>query len=202
MARLCAARGIPFVHVSTDYVFDGGGRTPRTEDDAVAPQNVYGQTKLAGERAILAAGGRHAILRTAWVFSAHGSNFVKTMLRLSESRDTLDVVADQVGCPTPAADIAATMLILAEAMIAGRAGGLYHYAGQPPIDWAGFAREILARAGRKVTVRDIATSAYPTPALRPLNSRLDCSRLARDFGIPAPDWRPGLDRVLAELAGA
>lgn len=199
MARACALRGIPFLHVSTDYVFDGSGSAPWRETDPVAPRNVYGESKLAGERAVIDAGGRHAILRTAWVFSAHGRNFVRTMLHLSESRDRLDVVADQVGCPTPAADIAATLLAMAKAMIGGQAGGLYHYAGQPPTSWAGFAREIFGRAGRTTLVQDITTADYPTPAERPRNSRLDCSAIGRDFGIAPPDWRAGLDKVIAAL---
>lgn len=198
MAQSCAARGIPFLHVSTDYVFSGSGNAPWRETDPVAPQNAYGRTKLAGERAVAAAGGPFAILRTSWVFSAHGSNFVRTMLRLSESRQSLDVVADQVGCPTPAADIATTLLAMAAAMGRGQAGGIYHYGGQPPIDWAGFAREIFARAGRDVTVRGIPSAEYPTPAARPLNSRLDCARLTAEFGIAPPDWRDGLGRVLVE----
>lgn len=202
MARACAARGIPFLHVSTDYVFSGEGSAAWRETDPVAPRNAYGHSKLEGERAVRAAGGQAAILRTSWVFSAHGTNFVKTMLRLAESRDTLDVVADQVGCPTPAADIAATLLRMAEAMGRGRPGGLWHYGGQPPVSWADFAREIFAQAGRVVTVRDIATADYPTPAARPLNSRLDCARLEADFGIAPPDWRAGLERVLAEPGGA
>jgi dTDP-4-dehydrorhamnose reductase len=199
MARAAADRGIPFLHVSTDYVFDGSGETPWCEDDPVAPLNAYGRSKLAGEEAVRAAGGHHAILRTSWVFSAHGANFVKTMLRLSETRDALGVVSDQVGGPTPADAIATALLGMARQMADGQAGGTYHFGGQPPVSWAGFAREIFERAGRQVTVSDIPTSDYPTPAQRPLNSRLDCGALQRDFGIEAPDWRAGLDRVLRAL---
>lgn len=199
MARACAARGIPFLHVSTDYVFGGSGDRPWREDDPVAPLGAYGRTKLAGERAIAEEGGQWAILRTAWVFSAHGQNFVKTMLRLSESRDRLTIVADQVGGPTPAAAIAAALLTMARRMQAGQAGGIYHFAGQPAVSWAAFARAIFARAGRDVTVADIPTTDYPTPAPRPLNSRLECRAIERDFGIAAPDWRSGLDEVLKEL---
>lgn len=199
MARACAARGIPFCHVSTDYVFSGKGQTPWREDDPVAPPNAYGRTKLAGERAVQEAGGSSAILRTSWVFSAHGANFVKTMLRLSESHEKLTVVGDQMGGPTPAVDIAAALLRMGAAMQQGQAGGLYHFGGTPTVSWADFARAIFAKTGRKVTVEDIPTTAYPTPAVRPLNSRLDCSKLARDFGIAAPDWQAGLDKVLAQL---
>ncbi len=200
MARACARRGIPFCHVSTDYVFDGSGTAPWRETDPVAPQNAYGRTKRAGEEQVMAAGGQWAILRTSWVFSAYGANFVRTMLRLSESRDHLTVVADQIGGPTPAADIAAALLTMGRAMQAGHPGGLYHFGGQPPVSWADFARAILAGAGRDVTVEDIPTSAYPTPAARPLNSRLDCAGIETDFGIPPPDWKAGLTAVLKEIA--
>ncbi|WP_444461094.1 dTDP-4-dehydrorhamnose reductase [Rhodobacter capsulatus] len=199
MARACAARGIPFLHVSTDYVFSGAGSAPWVETDPVAPQNAYGRSKLAGEQGVRAAGGAAAILRTSWVFSAHGANFVKTMLRLSESRDALNVVEDQIGGPTPAADIAAALVIMAQKMVAGQPGGTYHFGGSPWVSWADFAREIFALAGRKVAVTGIPTAAYPTPALRPLNSRMDCAALARDFGIAAPDWQAGLSKVLKEL---
>lgn len=201
MARACAGLGIPFLHISTDYVFDGSGDAPRAEDAPTGPLGVYGQTKLDGERAIAAAGGQWAVMRTAWVFSAHGTNFVKTMRRLGAERARLTIVADQVGGPTPAADIAAALLVMARAMIADPAkGGLYHFAGAPDVSWAGFARAIFARSGLSPEVVDIPTSAYPTPARRPLNSRLDCAAISRDFGIPRPDWRAGLDRVLQELS--
>jgi dTDP-4-dehydrorhamnose reductase len=199
MARACAAQAIPFLHVSTDYVFDGSGTRAWRETDTVSPRNAYGRSKLAGERAVMEAGGSWAILRTAWVFSAHGANFVRTMLRLSGTRDRLTVVSDQVGCPTPAADIAAALLRMGHAMAAGQAGGLYHYAGQPPVSWAGFAREIFRQAGKAVTVSDIPAAEYRTPAERPLNSRLDCAKLATDFGIMAPDWTAGLASALNEL---
>lgn len=199
MARAAADRGLPFLHISTDYVFSGLGSAPWIETDPVAPQNAYGRSKLAGEQGVQAAGGNSAILRTSWVFSAHGTNFVKTMLRLSESRDALSVVEDQIGGPTPAADIAAALVTMARQMIAGQPGGTYHFGGSPWVSWADFAREIFALAGRKVAVTGIPTAAYPTPALRPLNSRMDCAALARDFGIASPDWKVGLSRVLKEL---
>lgn len=199
MARAAADRGLPFLHISTDYVFSGLGSAPWVETDPVAPQNAYGRSKLAGEQGVQAAGGNSAILRTSWVFSAHGANFVKTMLRLSESRDALSVVEDQIGGPTPAADIAAALVTMARQMIAGQPGGTYHFGGSPWVSWADFAREIFALSGRKVTVTGIPTAAYPTPALRPLNSRMDCAALARDFGIAPPDWKVGLSRVLKEL---
>lgn len=199
MARACADLGIPFLHVSTDYVFDGSGQAPWREDDPVAPLGVYGRSKLAGEEAVRAAGGNHVILRTSWVFSSHGANFVKTMLRLSETRDALSVVSDQIGGPTPAADIAATLLEMAQQMQAGASGGTYHYGGQPAVSWADFARAIFAQAGRNVTVTDIPSCDYPTPAQRPLNSRLDCAKLTAEFGIKPPEWEAGLALVLKEL---
>ncbi|MGR3375012.1 MAG: dTDP-4-dehydrorhamnose reductase [Pseudooceanicola nanhaiensis] len=199
MARACADRAIPFLHVSTDYVFDGTGTAAWRETDPVAPQNAYGRTKLAGEEAVRAAGGNAAILRTAWVFSAHGGNFVKTMLRLSAERDALNVVEDQVGCPTPAADIAAALKTMAGAMIAGQGGGTYHFGGQPPVSWADFAREIFQQAARDTRVTGIPTAEFPTPAARPLNSRLDCAKLVSDFGVRAPDWKAGLAAVLNEV---
>ncbi|SDJ09801.1 dTDP-4-dehydrorhamnose reductase [Lutimaribacter saemankumensis] len=199
MARVCADLGIPFLHVSTDYVFDGSGSEPWRESDPVAPQNAYGRSKLAGEEAVRAAGGAHVILRTSWVFSAHGANFVKTMLRLSETRDALNVVDDQIGGPTPADAIAAALLEMAAQMQAGKAGGTYHFSGHPAVSWAGFAREIFSQARRDVSVTGIPSSEYPTPAARPLNSRLDCAKIRSDFGITPPDWTAGLARVLRQL---
>ncbi|RQP06670.1 dTDP-4-dehydrorhamnose reductase [Paracoccus sp. MA] len=200
MARAAAERGVPFLHLSTDYVFDGSGERPWAETDPTGPLGVYGATKLAGERGIAAAGGQWAVLRTSWVFSAHGANFVRTMLRLGAERDELRVVADQQGGPTPAADIAAAGLTMLDAMRADAArGGLYHFAGAPDTSWAGFAREIMAQAGLSCRVTGISTADYPTPARRPANSRLDCAAILRDFGISRPDWRAGLAKVLQEL---
>lgn len=200
MAVACAGLGIPFVHVSTDYVFDGSGDAARRESDPTGPIGVYGTTKLEGERAIAAAGGQWSVLRTSWVFSAHGTNFVKTMRRLGAERDRLTIVADQIGGPTPAADIAAALLEMARQMQADPSkGGIYHFAGAPDVSWADFAREIFARSGLSPVVEDIPTSAYPTPARRPLNSRLDCTAITRDFGIARPDWRTGLAAVITEL---
>ncbi|MEL7172425.1 MAG: dTDP-4-dehydrorhamnose reductase [Pseudomonadota bacterium] len=201
MARAAAARGLPFIHISTDYVFAGGGTAPWQPDAATGPLGAYGRSKRVGERGVTAAGGVHAILRTSWVFSAHGGNFVKTMLRLSETRDALNVVADQIGGPTAAADIADACLAIAAAFRAGGGqSGIYHFSGAPDVSWADFAREIFARAGRAVTVTDIPASQYPTPAARPSNSRMDCSSLETAFGIPRPDWRHSLADVLKELS--
>lgn len=203
MAQAAAARGIPFLHISTDYVFDGSGSRPWRPDDAPAPLGAYGRAKLAGEAGVQAAGGRFAILRTSWIFSAHGTNFVKTMLRLGRTRDSLAVVADQIGGPTAAGDIAAALLTMARAFQAGSApSGVYHLAGAPDVSWADFAREIFAQAGCAVTVSDIPAAAYPTPARRPANSRLDCASTAATFGIRRPDWRQSLRRVLDEITAA
>ena len=199
MAQACAARDLPFVHISTDYVFDGSGDLPRHVDAPTAPLGAYGRSKLVGETGVRAAGGTAVILRTSWVVSAHGTNFVKTMLRLAQTRDSLNIVADQVGGPTAAADIAAACLSIAEQLKAGTPGGTYQFSGGPDVSWAGFAREIFAQAQCDVVVHDIATSEYPTPAARPLNSRMDCGALEQDFNIVRPDWRLSLATVLNEL---
>ncbi len=200
MARAAAELGLPFLHISTDYVFDGSGERPWVETDPTGPLGVYGASKLAGEQGIAAAGGQWAVLRTSWVFSAHGANFVKTMLRLGAEREELRVVADQQGGPTPAADIAAACLAMLGAMRGDASrGGIYHFAGSPDTNWAGFAREIMAQAGLSCRVSDISTTDYPTPARRPANSRLNCAAIQRDFGISRPDWRAGLAKVLQEL---
>ncbi len=202
MARAAAARGLPFLHVSTDYVFDGHPGRPWREEDPPAPLSAYGRSKLAGERAVTAAGGTSAILRTAWVFSAYGSNFVKTMLGLCAERGTLRMVDDQRGGPTPAADIAGALLTIAEAIAAGRgATGIFHFAGAPSVTWADFAEAIFAaRGGPAPAIERIPSSAFPVPAERPKNSVLDCSRIAEAYGIAQPDWRPRLEEVIGELA--
>jgi dTDP-4-dehydrorhamnose reductase len=202
MAARCAALDLPFLHISTDYVFDGGGDAPFHPDHPTAPLGAYGRSKLAGEQGVLAAGGRALILRTSWVVSAHGTNFVKTMLRLGRERDSLNVVADQVGGPTPAGAIADALYTAATAMAQGAPGGVHHFAGAPDTSWAGFARLIMTRAGLACQIHDIPSSAYPTPAKRPLNSRLDCTGFTAAFGIPRPDWRAGLDDILQELSDA
>lgn len=199
MAITCTDLGIPLIHISSDYVFDGTGAKPWKVEDRTSPLSAYGRTKLAGERAVLGAGDKHLVLRTSWVFSAYGSNFVKTMLRLGAERSSVRVVADQIGGPTPAADIATTLVKLAAALQGGAAGGTQHYSGKPEVSWADFSRSIFEMAKMQVTVEDINTVDYPTPARRPLNSRLDCSRLYADFSIARPDWRKGLAEVLADL---
>ena len=200
MAKAAAVRDLPFLHVSTDYVYDGSGDTPFAPDSPTDPLNAYGRTKLAGDMGVIAAGGPHAILRTSWVFSAHGGNFVKTMLRLGKEREKLTIVADQIGGPTAAADIAAALLSMAAQYQEKAAqSGIYHFSGTPDVSWAGFAREIFAQTGIACAVEDIPTSSYPTPAERPANSRLDCTGLKQEFGINRPDWRASLANVLKEL---
>ena len=201
MAQACRESGLPFLHISTDYVFDGSGTRPWRTDDETGPLGVYGRTKLDGERRVVAAGGTYAILRTSWVFSAHGANFVKTMLRLTESRDKLTVVGDQIGGPTPARAIAETLLIMVKTLDSDQEkSGIYHYSGAPDVSWADFAREIFTQAARPVTVIDIPTSDYPTPAARPANSRLECHALHKAFNVPRPDWRIYLADTLTECA--
>jgi len=200
MAQACVDLGIPLIHISTDYVFAGTGDAPWQPDDPTAPQNAYGRSKLAGEIGIRDSGAVHAILRTSWVVSAHGANFVKTMLRLSDMHDALNIVADQIGAPTPARDIAAACLQIVEQLIADPSkSGTYHYSGAPDVSWANFARASFELAGRAVTVTPIPTTDYPTPAKRPLNSRMECGATERAFGIPRPDWREGLNMILQEL---
>ncbi|MEO1548853.1 MAG: dTDP-4-dehydrorhamnose reductase [Pseudomonadota bacterium] len=200
MATTCAARGIPFLHISTDYVFDGTGDAPWTPDAPTGPLGAYGRSKLAGEQAVVAAGGAHCVLRTAWVFSATGGNFVKSMLRLAETRDRLTIVADQFGAPTEAGDIADALITMGHALLddPGKTG-IYHFSGAPYTNWDGFAREIFAHAGKSVEVVDIPSSDFPTKATRPGNSRLDCTSLEQRFGIKQPDWRTSLSRVVTEL---
>ena len=200
MARACAARDIPFVHISTDYVFDGSGEARWRPDHRVAPISAYGRSKLAGEQGVVEACGRYAILRTSWVFSAHGQNFVKTMLRLGSERDQLRVVADQIGGPTSAAAIAEACLTIAEQLMNDPAkAGTYHFAGAADVSWADFARKIFAQSGLACDVLDIGTADYPTPARRPANSRLDCSATEAVFGIKRPNWQDGLAAVLQDL---
>ena len=199
LAETAAEIGIPVLHVSTDYVFDGSGEQPWEPDQPTAPLGAYGRSKEIGEAGIRAAAGRFAILRTSWVFSAHGGNFVKTMLRLGPANEQMSIVHDQIGGPTPAADISDALYVMARAMCDGHTGGMFHFSGAPDTSWAGFAREIFRQAGLTTSVKDIPTSEFPRPAKRPLNSRLDCTSIKRDFGIDRPDWSRGLTSVLKEL---
>lgn len=200
MAAACAALSIPLIHVSTDYVFDGTGDTPWKPSDRCEPATVYGKSKLDGENAIRESGGPHVILRTSWVFSEHGGNFVRTMLRLSSERDALNVVSDQVGGPTSAGSIAAGLKRIAEIVAADHeVTGTYHFSGFPDVSWAEFARAIFQHAGAPTQVHDIATADYPSPVPRPLNSRLDCTATEAVFDIKRPRWQSDLAGVVARI---
>ncbi|MBD7955291.1 dTDP-4-dehydrorhamnose reductase [Stenotrophomonas sp. Sa5BUN4] len=203
IARWCSRAGVPFVHYSTDYVFDGEGTAPYREDQPTAPLGVYGTSKRDGEDRVRAAGGRHLIFRTAWVYAAHGNNFLRTMLRIGTERPALRVVADQIGTPTPAALIAD---VTAQALQhAGGLSGTWHLTASGQTSWHGFAEAIFAEAlargvlPRVPSVQAIASSEYPTPAKRPSWSVLDNSKLQQDFDILLPDWQEGLKRVIGEL---
>lgn len=207
LARLCATANVPFIHVSTDYVFDGLKPDPYVETDPVAPQGVYGASKLAGEQAVMASGANAIILRTAWVYAAVGKNFVRTMLALGKTRDRLSVVADQHGCPTTATDLANVITTIAASL--DRAGwqpryqGIFHAAGTGATTWHGLAVATFqeaARYGASVPeVTPIATADWPTPAKRPANSRLDCTRLHDVFGVRLPPWRESLGRTVGAI---
>jgi dTDP-4-dehydrorhamnose reductase len=200
MARACAARDIPFVSISTDYVFSGAGDTPWAPADPTDPQSVYGRTKRDGEVEIVKAGGRYAVLRTSWVVSAHGNNFVKTMLRLGAEREALTIVADQIGGPTGAAEIAHACIKIAKTLASEpEKSGIYHFSGAPDTSWADFARAIFDAAKIPCAVTDIPSSDYPTPAKRPLNSRMDCSATEVAFGISRTDWRDSLTHIFTQL---
>ncbi len=208
LAEAARARGAWLIHYSTDYVFDGGGTRPWSEDDATGPLSVYGRTKLEGEAAIRASGCRHAIFRTSWVYAARGSNFAKTMLRLAAERPVLSVVADQIGAPTGAELIADVTAHAVARLHADRApGGTYHLAADGATSWHGYATHVVdaARAaGRPVAateIRPIPASDYPTPATRPANSRLDTRKLRAAFDLTLPPWQQGVDRMLAEVFG-
>ena len=208
LAQASAAAGIPIVHVSTDYVFDGSKDGYYVEEDPVGPLGGSGAATRGGEGAGPPANPRHVVLRSASVVSAHGANFVKTMLRLGAERDTLRVVDDQRGCPTGAADIAATLLTIARRLIDDPQAptGTYHFVNAGEASWCGFARAIFAesakRGGRTPTVEAIATADYPTPARRPANSRLATAKLTRDYGIAPRAWQAMLAEIIAELTPA
>lgn len=204
IAHWCAAHGVPMVHYSTDYVFDGEGVVPYRDEDATAPLGVYGTSKRDGEEAVRAAGGRHLIFRTAWVYASHGANFLRTMLRVGAERDELRVVADQIGTPTPAALIAD---VTAQALQhPGQLSGTWHLTASGQTSWHGFAEAIFAEAvaagvlAKAPTVQAITSAEYPTPARRPAWSVLDNRRLQQDFGIILPTWQEGLHRVMGEIA--
>ena len=208
VAKSCSHHGIPVIHVSTDYVFDGLGDVPYKETDPTRPLNIYGASKLAGEQAVLATAAQAIIVRTSWVFGADGANFLNTVLRLAGERPRLSIVADQNSGPTPVDALAAALLHAAQKSIAaGFDGwGLYHFQGQPMTSWQGFAAEIVARAHRArlipaaIPIDATTTAAFGAPAARPANSRLDCGKWLGVFKGELPDWRKGIDRALQSIS--
>ncbi len=210
LARLCEAAGILLIHISTDYVFDGAKGEPYVETDPVAPQCVYGASKLAGETAVLNACARAVVLRTSWVYAPTGRNFVRTMLMLGKTRDRLTVVADQKGCPTAARDLATAILEVAARIAASgwqdAYAGVFHAAGTGWTTWHGLATAVFAEAARYGApvprVDPITTADWPTPAKRPADSRLDCTKLAAVFGVRLPEWRPSLARTIDAMFAA
>lgn len=203
LAQAAENCGAVMLHISTDYVFDGEGDKPYLESDQTAPQGVYGQSKLAGEQAVADECSKYLILRTAWVFGEHGNNFVKTMLRLAQTRDELNIVGDQFGGPTYAGDIADALIAMIEFIDKGQdpEWGVYHFSGMPYASWYDFAAKIFQLAESKEILAEhprlssIPTSAYPTPAKRPANSRLDCSKIENQFGIKPSDWNAALENI-------
>lgn len=211
LAAACRDKGVPLIHVSTDYVFSGDKDGVYVETDPVCPVNVYGATKEAGEALLRATWERHVVLRTSWVYAAHGANFIKTMLRFGRERDEMRVVADQCGAPTSAADLAAAIVTICGRVV-GRADapwGTYHLTGTGWTTWADFAEHVFQRLeqaeGKRPKLVRITTADYPTPAKRPANSRLDCGKIERAFGVKLPPWRESVDRTIdalfAESAG-
>lgn len=206
LASSCAEVGVPLVHISTDFVFDGEKQGPYLETDPISPLSIYGASKAAGEVAVRERLREHIILRTSWVYGAHGHNFVKTMLRLGREKEVVRVVADQHGCPTYAADMAETILAIAGQITRGReiTWGTYHYCGKGVTSWYDFAEAILELASEYVSlkvkqVEAISTAEYPTQAKRPANSVLDCSLVERYFGIVCKPWKESLGRMLKQV---
>jgi dTDP-4-dehydrorhamnose reductase len=206
LALACEKRNIPLIHISTDYVFDGTKTTPYIESDVLCPVGVYGESKAAGEESVREALETHIILRTSWLYSSHGNNFVKTILRLAGEREELKVVADQYGCPTYAADLAAAVLEIAKQINSGRSvqWGVYHYCGHGVTTWHEFARKICELGKKHASIRvkeikAISTSEYPTPAKRPPYSALDCAKIERVFGIRTRPWQDSLAEMLSRM---
>ncbi|BCV60622.1 dTDP-4-dehydrorhamnose reductase [Shewanella algae] len=205
LAQAAKACGAVILHISTDYVFDGAGNSPYKENDNTGPQGIYGKSKLAGEQAVAAHCPQHLILRTAWVFGEYGNNFVKTMLRLAQSSDELRIVGDQFGGPTYAGDIADALVAMVQHLEQGKQAkwGVYHFSGMPYASWFDFASAIFQEAEqhnvltKQPKLLAIPSSAYPTPAKRPANSRLDCSKIKNQFGIKPSDWNTALNNIQA-----
>ena len=206
LAHACAISGVPLIHISTDYVFDGNSKIPYREGDPMSPLGIYGDSKLAGERAVLRACAKTLVLRTAWVYSAYGSNFVKSMLHFGGEREELRIVNDQYGGPTAACDIAKTIWqIIKRLDDTVQPWGIYHYCGAPSTTWHAFAEEIFAEARRQdyklrvSSVVAIPTKEYPTPTTRPKNSVLNCEKIGTVFNIHQPDWRASLKKIIKTL---
>jgi dTDP-4-dehydrorhamnose reductase len=205
IASICNRLGFWLIHVSTDYVFDGHSEVPYKEDNPTNPQGVYGDSKLKGEVAIEASGCKYLIIRTAWVYSEYGNNFLKTMLRLGAVRDELSIVGDQIGCPTYAQDIAKSIVSILSCLdLKSSSSGIYHYCGDEPCSWYDFARAIFLEVevqGLKTPsyVKSIITADYPTPAIRPAYSVLDCSKIESSFGVTRSNWRDGIKIVIDSL---
>lgn len=204
IADICNQQGCWLIHVSTDYVFDGNSKVPYKEDDQTSPQGAYGESKLNGELAIQSSGCKHIIIRTAWVFSEYGNNFLKTMLRLGKEHNELNIVGDQIGCPTYAQDIASAIVQIIPQLHLQKHCGLYHYSGDAPCSWYDFAKAIFDQAKinnlkTPITINSIDTSAYPTPAKRPAFSVLDCSKIHNEFGIALPNWDDGIKQIIGKL---
>jgi dTDP-4-dehydrorhamnose reductase len=207
LAAACATAGVPVIHISTDFVFDGSKQGAYVEDDPVDPVNAYGRSKAAGERAVRETAPAHVIIRTSWVYGEFGHNFLKTMLALAATRDELRIVSDQRGCPTSTSDLAAAILTVASRLVAGDdVWGTYHFAGSGVTTWHGFAARIVAAqaplTGRAPRVTAISTKDYSTAARRPANSELDCSRFERVFDLRGLPWTEETDRITRVLASA
>lgn len=202
MARACADLNIPFVHISTDFVFNGSGNSPWKEEDAVDPLNVYGKTKALSENLVLNTGGRNVILRTSWVFSPFGKNFLKTILKASVSKSSLKIVYDQIGGPTPAADLAEAVIHILNVMNEENKAGIYHFAGAPYTNWADFAEIIVSEAGKDMVIEKIKSTDYQSQVIRPINSRLNCEKFVREFQYPLPCWNEGIKNTLNQMKGS
>lgn len=192
LAETCSGHQTTLIHISTDFVFDGRQKTPYTEDDATNPQGIYGKTKLDGEKAIRDVGGKYFIIRTAWLYSQFGHNFMKTMLRLATSRDSITVVNDQIGTPTNAVDLAEAIMAIVKS--GSRSYGIYHYSNEGTASWYDFAKAIFEANNISIDLKPIATSQFPAQAKRPEYSVLDKSKIKRTFGISIPDWRDSLKK--------
>lgn len=198
MANACCIINIPFIHISSDYVFDGSGHKPWKANSQTSPLNVYGLSKLMGEKAIIDSGAVYAIIRTSWVISSHGKNFIKTMMGLSKTHKEIKVINDQIGGPTPAVELAKVCTKIAKELIIDPSKkGIYHYSGFPEVSWYELAKEIFNETKSKITIKPVSTHEYKTPANRPLNSRLDCSKIHEVFGVMRPDWHKELKKIVS-----